>query len=123
MSLVFPTNKSTCGTTVTPHDPDDASHFIHENRFGLRLDSFAQWLAISVILSSFGSVINNTGDEPKIGTFMISTSIFILAWFAPLYLWGQWKVTSKVVLGGLIFIVLLLIAGYAWLIAKIWNAV
>jgi hypothetical protein len=89
--------------------------------FGYPTDSFAQFIAISIVLASFGQIIETTGDRPKIATMMVSIGIAVLIWSTPMYFLPRFGVLNSWSLAGLLLIVLLLVATYAWIIARIWN--
>jgi hypothetical protein len=89
--------------------------------YGFPNDSYAQWVAISIVLASFGQIIDSTGDRPKIGTFMASIGIFVLIWSTPMFFIPRFGVLNPWALTGLLLIVLLLLCAYIWIIVRIWD--
>jgi hypothetical protein len=87
-------------------------------------ESYAQWLALCVLLSSFAIVINNTtslkGGEPKVATYMISIAIFILLCMTPVYVVQRWNNTSRLMNVFVILIAIFLLVAFVWLLARIW---
>ena len=87
-------------------------------------ESYAQWLALCVLLSSFAIVINNTtslkGGEPKVATFMISIAILIDLVMTPVYLVQRWYNTSRLMNIFVIIIAFLLLVAFVWLLVRIW---
>jgi hypothetical protein len=87
-------------------------------------ESYAQWLTLCVLLSSFAIVINNTtslhGGEPKVATYMISVAMLVLLVMTPMYLVQRWHNTSRVMNIFVIVIAFLLFVAMIWLMVRIW---
>jgi hypothetical protein len=94
-------------------------------------ESWAQWVAVSVLLSSFAIIINNinslNGGEPKVASFMISLAILIMSVMTPINFVERWgtavtngSLLSKVTMGFMIVIACLLVIAFIWLLLRIW---
>ena len=112
-----------------------ASEEISEDFFGYIPDfryrrhapeTFAQWIALSILLASFASVINNIrgtngkGQEPKIATYMTVLAIAILIAFSPIYFVQRWNRPNLVMNVFVLILIILLVILYVWLICRIW---
>ena len=87
------------------------------------VESYGQWLALTVLLSSLGVVMNNTGKERRLATLFIVTAIFILLWSTPFYFINRWHELNLYMLIGMIIIVALLFSCCIWSICHIWDPV
>lgn len=110
-------------TTTTEEDHHWKS--IHDpNRRYYVNESYAQWLALSILLSSFAIVINNTtslkGGEPKVATYMIAIAMLILLFMTPMYLVQRWNNTSRIMNVFVLLIAILLFISFVWLMIRIW---
>jgi NADH:ubiquinone oxidoreductase subunit K len=85
-------------------------------------ESYGQWVAISVILASFGSFFG-TGvvGERKVGTLLISISIGFLLWSSPIYFITRWNRYNKLMLASFAILILALIAAFLYLAVLIWK--
>jgi len=97
--------------------------FKMEQKYRVRYapDSYCQWIAVAVLLASFGSFFGQTPiNERKVGTFLISIATLILVWASPTYFISRWPVYNRWFLSILAFIVILLIVAFIWLALRIW---
>lgn len=101
-------------------------------------ESWGQWVALCVIMSSFAILINNTGSlmsahhtngknrsddvvgEPKVASYMIVLAILILCLTTPPYVIQRWKTRSRYMMAVTVFIAAALIVAFVWLLLRIW---
>lgn len=122
---------------MTPDDPREDRHWQDIPSVGAREyvnESWAQWVALCLIMSSFAILINNTGSfpshssstktsgsgEPKVASYMIALAIVILWITTPLYIIQRWRSRSRYMVFVSLFIFLGLNVAFIWLLLRIW---
>ncbi len=89
--------------------------------YGYPQDSYMQIVAISIVLASFGQIVESTGDRPRIATTMVVIAIAFLIWSTPMFFLPRFGVLNSWALAGLLVIILALVATYIWIIVRIWD--
>ena len=93
----------------------------HEEYYPYLYETWGQWLTLTVLLTSFGALIANTGNDSQLSTFLVVLGLIVLIWSTPFYFINRWgKVNSWMLLGSFL-IVLLLATGCIWTIVHIQN--
>jgi hypothetical protein len=116
-------------TTTIKMSDEFQPHHLHrlrdeENRnnphaYPYLYESYGQWLALVVLLTSFAAVVSNTGNDAVLATLLAVCGLLLLIWSTPFYFMDRWGHVNNLMLLGLLFIVVWLALCCGWTIYHI----